>query len=349
MKLTVQTFTVHKRFALQISRGTTAESTNVWLRICHEDLEGWGEASPFSISKELKSTDLLSELEQIIPQLEPFHPLQRQEISSKLQQLKVDSAIRAAIDMALYDWLGKKAGLPLWQIWGLNCDRIVPISVTIGISTPEAAVTRLKDWQNTLDVKMLKLKLGSPEGIAADRAMVDAVCQAAPQTRLTVDANGGWSFDDAVAMSGWLAQRGVEYIEQPLPVAEDSKLADLSHKSPLPIFVDESCFTSADIPRLASSIAGVNLKIMKTGGLSEAMQAIQTARACGLKIMFGCYSDSILANTAMAHLAPWADYLDLDSHLNLLDDPFCGATVIAGRLVPNNRSGLGVTYDANSQ
>ena len=349
MKLTVQTFTVHKRFALQISRGTTAESTNVWLRICHEDLEGWGEASPFSISKELKSTDLLSELEQIIPQLEPFHPLQRQEISSKLQQLKVDSAIRAAIDMALYDWLGKKAGLPLWQIWGLNCDRIVPISVTIGISTPEAAVTRLKDWQNTLDVKMLKLKLGSPEGIAADRAMVDAICQAAPQTRLTVDANGGWSFDDAVEMSGWLARRGVEYIEQPLSVAEDSKLADLSQKSPLPIFVDESCFISADIPQLASSIAGVNLKIMKTGGLTEAMQAIQTARACGLKIMFGCYSDSILANTAMAHLAPWADYLDLDSHLNLLDDPFCGATVTAGRLVPNNRSGLGVTYDANSQ
>ena len=349
MKLTVQTFTVHKRFALQISRGTTAENTNIWLRIGHEDLEGWGEASPFSISKKPTSTDdLLLELKQIIPQLEPFHPLQRQAIGEKLQQLKVSSAIRAAIDMALYDWLGKKANLPLWQILGLNCDRIVPISVTIGISSPEAAVTRLKDWQNTLDVKMLKLKLGSPEGIAADRAMVDAVCQAAPQTKLTVDANGGWSFDDAIEMSQWLAQREVEYIEQPLSVAEDSKLADLSQKSPLPIFADESCFTSADIPRLASSIAGVNLKIMKTGGLSEAMQAIQTARACGLKVMFGCYSDSSLANTAMAHLAPWADYLDLDSHLNLLDDPFCGATITTGRLIPNHRSGLGVTYNANS-
>lgn len=350
MKLIVQTFTVHKKFALQISRGTTAQNTNIWLRIQQESWEGWGEASPFSIDKnQTKDTSsLLLELEQLIPHLEAFHPLQRQEIRAKLHELQVSSAIQAAVDMALYDWLGKKAGLPLWQILGLNRDRIVPISVTIGISTPQAAITRLKDWQNTLEVKMLKLKLGSPQGVEADKAMVEAIRQSAPQTRLTVDANGGWNFDRAVYMSHWLADRGVEYIEQPLPVAEDSKLAALSENLPLPIFVDESCFTSADIPRLANSVAGVNLKIMKTGGLSEAMQAIQIARVYGLKIMFGCYSDSSLANTAMAHLAPWADYLDLDSHLNLSNDPFRGAIIEAGRLVPNERSGLGVDY-VNSQ
>lgn len=349
MKLTVQTFTVNKRFALQISRGTTAKSTNIWLRIAEDGLEGWGEASPFAIDNKPTSSDrLLSELEQVIPQLEQFHPLQRQEITTKLQQLEISSAIGAAIDMALYDWLGKKANLPLWQIWGLSCDRIVPISVTIGISTPEAAVARLQDWQNTLDVKMLKLKLGSTAGVAADRAMVSAIRQAAPHTRLTVDANGGWSFDEAVKMSCWLADCRVEYIEQPLAVAEDNKLADLSQKSPLPIFVDESCFTAVDILRLADSVAGVNLKIMKTGGLTEAMRAIQIAKASGLKVMFGCYSDSSLANTAMSQLAPWADYLDLDSHLNLIDDPFRGSTIEAGRLLPNNRPGLGVVYHADS-
>ncbi|MDJ0571746.1 MAG: dipeptide epimerase [Pleurocapsa sp. MO_192.B19] len=350
MKLTVDTFTVHKKFALQISRGTTSHTTNIWLRIQQDNIEGWGEASPFSISKtEIKDTSrLLAKLEQVIPQLEPFHPLQRQEITAKLQEFKVSSALKAAIDMALYDWLGKKAGLPLWQIWGLNCDRIVPISVTIGISTPEQAVTRLQDWQDTLDVKMIKLKLGSPEGIPADKAMVQAIREVAPQTRLTVDANGGWRFNDAVYMSHWLAKQGVEYIEQPLPVAEDSKLAALSDNSPLPIFVDESCFTGADILRLANSIAGVNLKIMKTGGLTEAMQGIQIAKVCGLKIMFGCYCDSSLANTAMSHLAPWADYLDLDSHLNLVDDPFRGATIKAGCLLPNNLPGLGVEYCADS-
>ena len=349
MRITVQTFTVHKKFALQISRGTTAQSTNIWLRIEEENIEGWGEASPFSIDKELTDTSsLLSQLEAINSQLEPFHPLQRQEINDKLQQLQVGSAIRAAVDMAVYDWLGKKANLPLWKIWGLSRDRIVPISVTIGISSPQAAVKRLKDWQNTLEVKLIKLKLGSPEGIEADKAMVDAIRQEAPDTRLTVDANGGWSFSQAIAMSHWLAEGQVEYIEQPLPVIQDDRLSALSLDSPLPIFVDESCFNSADVLRLANSVAGVNLKIMKTGGLTEAMRAIQVAKACGLKIMFGCYSDSSLANTAMAHLSPWADYLDLDSHLNLKDDPFKGATVVAGRLMPNERSGLGVTNDVYS-
>ena len=350
MKLTVETFTVHKKFALQISRGTTSQTTNIWLRIEQEEIEGWGEASPFSVTKEqTKDTDsLLRQLKQLIPQLEAFHPLQRQEIHLKLQQLQINSAIRAAIDIALYDWLGKKAKLPLWQIWGLNCDRLVPISVTIGISTPEAAVTRLKDWQNTIDVKMLKLKLGSPQGIAADQAMVSVIKQQAPETRLTVDANGGWDFDDAIYMSQWLEKQGVEYIEQPLPVPLDHQLPALSQASPLPIFVDESCFTSADIPRLADSVAGVNLKIMKTGGITEAIRSIQIAQACGLKIMFGCYSDSSLANTAMSHLAPYADYLDLDSHLNLIDDPFAGVTIKAGRLLLNHQPGLGVTHHVDS-
>ncbi len=350
MKLTVQTFTVHKKFALQISRGMTAQTTNIWLRIRQEEIEGWGEASPFSVTKnQTKDTaSLLSELKRLIPQLEQFHPLQRQEINLKLQQLQISSAVQAAVDMALYDWLGKKANLPLWQILGLNCDRTAPISVTIGISTPEAAVTRLKNWQDTLKLKMLKLKLGSTAGIEADQVMVEAIRREAPQTRLTVDANGGWSFDDAVYMSQWLANQEVEYIEQPLPVSQDHQLSALSQASPLPILVDESCFTSADIPRLAQSVAGVNLKIMKTGGLTEAMRAISVAQAYDLKVMFGCYSDSTLANTAMAHLAPWADYLDLDSHLNLTDDPFCGATIEEGRLVLNHQPGLGVTHNAYS-
>ncbi|MEL6495627.1 MAG: dipeptide epimerase [Cyanobacteria bacterium J06623_7] len=345
MQLTFATFTVQKKFALRISRGTTAQTTNIWLKIAADGIEGWGEASPFSIDKtKPKDTDsLLAELAQITPYLEPHHPLQRQSIKRELARLQVSSAVCAAVDIALHDWLGKKAGLPLWQIWGLNCDRLVPISVTIGISTPENAIARLKSWQETLNFKMLKLKLGNPEGIAADRLMVEAIRGAAPQTRITVDANGGWSFADAVYMSSWLETQGVEYIEQPLPVSLDYRLAELSAASPLPIFVDESCFTSADIPRLANSVAGVNLKIMKTGGLTEAIQAIQVAQACGLKIMFGCYSDSVLANTAMAHLAPYADYLDLDSHLNLTNDPFIGAAIVGGCLVPNYQPGLGIT------
>ena len=344
MKITVETFTVHKKFALKISRGSTAQTTNIWLRLAAENIEGWGEASPFSIDKSQHkdTSQLLAQLQTIIPQLESYHPLQRQEIHSKLEKSSISSAVKAAIDMALYDWLGKRANLPLWQIWGLNRDCIVPISVTIGISTPEDAVKRLQDWQQSLDVNMIKLKLGNPEGIKADQAMLTAIRHQAPNTRLMVDANGGWNFDDAVLMANWLDQQGVEYIEQPLAKSNDSELKALAAKSPLPIFVDESCFNSKDILRLADAVAGVNLKLMKTGGLTEAIQAIQIAKACNLKIMFGCYSDSSLANTAMVHLASYADYLDLDSHLNLIDDPFQGAIMEAGCLLPNYQPGLGV-------
>ena len=346
MKLTFQTFTVRKKFALRISRGTTDRTTNIWLKIEEDNIEGWGEASPFSIATESKDTAKLErEITKIIPELTKFHPLQRQEICEFLESAKISSAVKAAIDMALYDWLGKQAGLPIWQLWGLDRDRIVPISVTIGISSPEDAVKRGRAWKETIDFQMLKLKLGNTEGIQADKAMLQAVKSAFPRARLTVDANGGWSFNDAVYMSHWLANLGVEYIEQPLAVAEDDKLASLSSNSPLPIFVDESCFTSKDILRLATSVAGVNLKIMKTGGLTEAKRAIEIAKACGLKIMFGCYSDSTLANTAMSHLAPLADYLDLDSHLNLIDDPFLGAIVSQGRLLPSDRPGLGVCIE----
>ena len=349
MQLTAQTFTVHKKFPLQISRGTTAKTTNIWLKIRDEGMEGWGEASPFSIAQGKKKTteQLIEEFRQIAPSLQHYNPLEREKITSLLTQGQVSSSLCAAIDMALYDWLGKKAGLPLWQLWGLDCNSIVPISVTVGINSPEGARQRVKDWQQEMEAQVIKVKLGNPQGTEADRAMLLAVKEAAPTAKLMVDANGGWNLADAMTMSEWLAQQGVEYIEQPLPVGEEDKLATLSDRSPLPIFVDESCFTSKDILKLANCVAGVNLKIMKAGGLTEVKRAIEIARTCGLKIMFGCYSDSILANTAMAHLAPLADYLDLDSHLNLIDDPFRGATLQKGRLLPNNQPGLGVEYRAS--
>ena len=197
-----------------------------------------------------------------------------------------------------------------------------------------------------LDIKVLKIKLGSTAGIEADKAMLLAVQEVAPVQELFVDANGGWSLEDAVTMCDWLGELGVKYVEQPLPRGEENKLLELKMRSPLPIFVDESCMTSADIPILANSVAGINIKLMKAGGLSEALRMVHTAKAYGLQIMFGCYSDSTLANTAAVHLSPLADYLDLDSHLNLTDDPFSGAIMQQGRLQPNNKPGLGVEYRA---
>jgi L-alanine-DL-glutamate epimerase-like enolase superfamily enzyme len=355
MHLAIETFTVHKRFPLTISRGTTSQTTNICLRIGEEGLEGYGEASPFSVvgrevfrQQQQNTEQIREQLQEIIPALERFHPAQRQLIAETVRQAEICSSAQAAIDMALYDWWGKKVGQPLWRCWGLDRSRIVPTSVTVGISSAEAAQRRVRQWQQLTEVKVIKVKLGSPEGIEADQIRLLAVKEVAPQVQLTVDANGGWNLADALKMCHWLAEQGIQYVEQPLAVGAEEDLSVLSTQSPLPIFVDESCFTSKDVVSLANWVNGVNLKIMKTGGLTEAMRTIHTAQACGLQVMLGCYSDSILANTAMAHLSPLADYLDLDSHLNLRDDPFTGATMEAGRLLPNDLPGLGVKYHGSN-
>lgn len=349
MQINVKLFTVNKRFPLTISRGTTAQTTNVWVQISQHGIEGWGEASPFGVGDRIQSTDTIRvALQQITPILQAFSPWERQKIEKALAQKQVPSAARAAVDMALYDWMGKSVGLPLWQLWGLNRETIVPTSVTIGINSPAGAAARTRDWLEYMDVRLLKVKLGSPEGIDADRKMLLAVREEAPKIDLFVDANGGWNLADAIAMSLWLADLGIKYIEQPLPRGQENNLATLKEHSPLPIFIDESCFNSTDIPELADYVDGINIKLMKSGGLSEAMRMVHTAKAHGLKVMFGCYSDSSLANTAALQLAPLADYLDLDSHLNLIDDPFMGAMVHEGRVLPNDLPGLGVKYSASA-
>ncbi|MBH8561702.1 dipeptide epimerase [Nostoc sp. CENA67] len=349
MQVEVDLFTVNKRFPLTISRGTTAQTTNVWVRILQDGLEGWGEASPFGVGNHSQSTDTIKNcLQQLVPVLDKFSPLQRQEIEQVFIKHQVPSGVRAALDIAMHDWLGKRVGLPLWQLWGLDRNVIVPTSVTIGINSPEVAKARVRDWLQHLDVRLLKVKLGSPDGIEADRKMLLAVKEEAPNLELFVDANGGWSLTDAIEMCNWLADLGIKYVEQPLLRGQEKSLAELKERSPLPIFVDESCFTSSDIPHLANYVDGINIKLMKSGGLTEAMRMVHTARACGLQVMFGCYSDSSLSNTAAAQLAPLADYLDLDSHLNLTDDPFTGALVKEGRVLPNDLPGLGVQYSASA-
>ncbi|BAY96512.1 mandelate racemase/muconate lactonizing protein [Tolypothrix tenuis PCC 7101] len=349
MQLQVKIFTVNKRFPLTISRGTTSQTTNVWVSISQDGIEGWGEASPFGVGNHSQSTEKIKEaLQEIAPILQPFSPFQRQQVEQALIAVQAPSAVRAAVDMAMHDWLGKLVCLPVWQLWGLDRHLIVPTSVTIGINSPAAAKARARDWLEFTDVRVFKVKLGSPDGIDADRKMFLAVREEAPNLEFFVDANGGWSLPDAIAMTSWLADLGIKYVEQPLPRGQEQGLAELKARSPLPIFVDESCFTSTDIPQLANYVDGINIKLMKSGGLTEAMRMVHTAKAYGLQVMFGCYSDSSLANTAAAQLAPLADYLDLDSHLNLINDPFTGALIKEGRVLPNDLPGLGVQHSASA-
>ena len=235
MKIRVQPFNVHKRFPLTISRGTSSESTNLWLIMEQDGIEGWGEASPFSVGELPQTTEAIANaLKAIAPQLEPFTPFDQQAIAPLIAPLP--SAARAALDLALHDWIGKRLGLPVWKLWGLDRHRIVPTSITIGINTPEAAQDRLLKWLEVAPFRAVKVKLGSPAGLEADRAMMQAVLEVTPAgAKVSVDANGGWDLEGAIAMSHWLADRGVTYLEQPLPRGQEQDLTVLYERSPLPL------------------------------------------------------------------------------------------------------------------
>jgi L-alanine-DL-glutamate epimerase-like enolase superfamily enzyme len=264
-------------------------------------------------------------------------------IWAEAQAAGVAPCALAALDMALWDLRAKQAGLPLYRLLGLG-RRAVPTSLTIGINPPEVVRERVP-LLLARGARALKIKLGSPEGIDADKAMfaavTEAVAAAGAVVALRVDANGGWSLADARHMMGWLAERGAEYVEQPLVRGAEDQLPELFRDRPLPIYVDESCRMSGDIPGFAHCVDGVNLKLMKCGGITEALRIVATARAHGLKTMIGCMGESSVAIAAGAALSELFDHIDLDSHLNLDPDPASGAPFEDGRVLPREVPGHG--------
>jgi len=334
-----------KRIPLTISRGTSAGSENLLVSMEHEGVTGLGEMAPTS-GGAIAETAITAtfDFNMWTPLLADCTPWEMQRIETILDAQGGGHASRAALDMALHDWQGKSLGLPIWRLFGLDIDRIVETSITIGINPPDVLREIVPDVLARTGARALKVKLGGPGGIEADQDRFAAVQASASHPVLwRVDANGGWDVESARTMIRWLAERGVEFVEQPLARGQEEDLPAIHHNSPLPIYADESIYLAADIPPLAGAIDGVNLKLMKCGGLREALRIIHTARAYGLKVMMGCMSESSLAITAAAHLSPLADALDLDSHLNLDPDPYIGATYTEGRVLPTTAPGLGVT------
>jgi L-alanine-DL-glutamate epimerase-like enolase superfamily enzyme len=344
MKIDLTLITLTKRIPLTISRGTSAGSENLIVAVTYEEVTGYGEMAPTSGGAVAETAATAhADFDLWTPLLLDCTPWEMQRIESILAQYGGGQASRAALDMALHDWQGKRLGVPVWKLYGLDRDHIVPTSVTIGINPPDLLRELTPEILARTGARALKVKLGGPGGIEADQERFAAV-QAAAQHPVAwrVDANGGWDVEGTRKMIAWLAAREVEFVEQPLPRGREADLPAVHRGSALPIYADESIYVAADIPPLAGSIDGVNLKLMKCGGLREALRIIHTARAHGLKVMMGCMSETSLAITAAAHLSPLADALDLDSHLNLLPDPYVGAEYVQGRIVPTDRPGLGV-------
>ena len=347
MKLHFSTFSVQNRFTINTNSETITHSKNLFLRLEHGDIEGWGEASPFSIEGHSQTLDSIARsLQRIAPLLQPYSPLERQKIDRILQHHALPSAARSALDMAIQDWIGKAINLPLYLVLGLDLDRIPPTTITIDASSPEDTQTLTQYWLKTVpELQGFTVKLGSAMGLESDKVIIATIQEAVSQiTSIGVDVQGQWTLRNAIQMSEWLHDRDIKHLQQPLPKGHESDLIKLYYVSPLPIFVSESCFTSHDIPALSDRVHGITIRLNTCGGITEAIRMIHTARSHGLKIMLSGESGSTLTNTALAHLSPLVDQINL-SHLSTFKtDPFIGATIQSGGLIPNDRPGLGVSF-----
>lgn len=342
MTLASRIVELSRRRPLRISRGSSDRTTNLFVQLEADGIVGIGEMAPIGYNGGQSAEEAEQALRNVAPELESLFPGDVHLVEAALVERSVPSAARAAVNMACWDWLGKKAKLPVHRVLGLprTSQRT---SLTVGIDSPDEVARRTQEIVREFPLAPIKLKLGGGDGIEADKARFLAAMEAAPGRTIRVDANGAWSLDDAVEMSHWLGENRCEYLEQPISHEREDWLPDLYARRGCPIFLDECVHCAADVIRVGKFCDGVNVKLMKSGGISEALRIVAAARAMGKQTMIGCMSETGVAISAGAAIAALFDFVDLDSHFNIAADPSAGITYEDGRVLPGAAPGLGVS------
>jgi L-alanine-DL-glutamate epimerase-like enolase superfamily enzyme len=335
MKLSHQTIELNPTHPFVIARGGYSHHRNVIVRLTDDDgLEGFGEAAPNRYYGESVPT-VIAALGQFKPVLERVDPLSLEAIESHLNRvLRGNASAKSAVSSALHDLLGKRLGLPVYRLWGLDAATVPQSSFTIAIAENHELEKRVAEAR---DYPILKIKLGTDR----DEEIVRIVRNAAPEKRLRVDANAAWTAKHAARMSDFLADQGVEMVEQPVAANDIEGLRFVRKSSRLPIFADESCLVATDVAKLAGAVDGINIKLAKCGSLREAMRMVHAARALDMQVMAGCMIESSLGISAIAQIAPLLDYADFDGAALLSNDPFRGASIAGGTIRLSEEPGLG--------
>jgi len=322
-RLEVQVDTFPIRGAFTISRGSKTKAEVITVRLCEGAATGWAESVPYGRYGET--------LESVAAQIEAIRPrLEAGCTRAEVGRLLPAGAARNAVDCALWDLEARQNGVPVWELAGLQEPRPVTTAYTLSLGTPEAMAEAARRAPGT---DLLKLKLGGEQ----DLNRLRAVREAAPHARLIVDANEGWDFDTLERLAPRCAELGVVLIEQPLPATADQVLT--RGRYPVSICADESCHTAADIDRLADRYDAVNIKLDKTGGLTEALHTLERARSHDMTIMVGCMVGSSLAMAPAVLLTPYATFVDLDGPLLLDADRTPSLCYQRGQIIPD-RTGL---------
>ncbi|MDZ4864974.1 MAG: dipeptide epimerase [Gemmatimonadota bacterium] len=335
LRMEAEVLNVRTRHPFIIARGGQSDYRTIWVRLIDRDgLEGWGEAAPSRIYGESTET-VLAALQAYAEHL-PADPLLLEDTERHWDTLlQLNPSARGALSSALHDLAGKRMGVPVYQLWGLNPAKAPQSTFTIGIDTAEKIRTKVLEAES---YPILKVKLGTDR----DHEILQTI-RAVTDKELRVDANTGWTVKRAIRMLPVLEEFGVTVLEQPLPADDLDGLATVTRAARIPVIADESCLTAADIPRLVGKVDGINIKLAKCGSVREALRMIAIARAHQMMVMVGCMIETSIAITAAAHFTPLVDIVDLDGAALLSNDPFVGATIDGGQVRLPSGPGLGLS------
>lgn len=333
MKITTHSFDLPLQDPFTIARGTVEVQPTLIVKVEQGDFVGLGEATTndyYNATLETMNA-ALEKVQPILPSICDLSPDQQWDILDK--EFVNDRFALAALDMALNDLWGQKKGEPLWQIWGFD-PKTAPVSCyTLGIDEPEVM---LRKMQRMPGWPVYKIKLGTNRDLEVVRFLRQHT-----DARFRVDANCGWTPKQVIPMAEELAKLGVELIEQPLPMDAWDEMKKIRDQSPIPLMADESCRSLDDVDRCADAFHAINIKLVKSGGLTPARRMVERAHQLGLKVMVGCMTESSIGISAACQLLPQLDYADLDGALLLAKDIATGVSWDRGRCQLNRTPGTG--------
>ncbi len=338
MKLEIERLSLETTFSFKISRSSRKFFDVFLFHLTHEGFTGLGEAAPQKYYGESPETvtAAVSDLKGLLDGTpDELHRSLSEEGGELHAALAGHPSVRAALDVALWDIKGLIENKPCCEFFDANPSNTPLTSFTIGFDEPKVIDAKV---DAAARYKILKVKVGLP----GDIELLDRVI-ARSGKKIRVDANEGWDVEMALQKTKELYQRGVEFVEQPISHEDEEDLRTLKRLSPLPVILDESIVGPGDVARRHDQGHGVNIKLMKCGGITPAMKLIEEARTYNLKVMLGCMIETSVGITAAAHLSPLVDYADLDGNLLLASDPYAGVEVVEGKLVLPSGPGLGVT------
>lgn len=339
MKITTHLFDLPLRDPFTIARGTATSQPTMVVEISDGELCGYGEATSNDFYAASIPTMLqdLRQVQQVLPNLQWDNPATLWDLLDPM--LGHNRFAQAALDMAAYDLWGKRHGLPVWKLLGLDPTQGPQSCYTLGIDTRDIMLRKMQAMPGW---PIYKIKCGTPNDLETIRFLREHTT-----ATFRVDANCGWNPDQVVEMATQLKQLGVEFIEQPLPVEQWNEMAKIKPLSPLPLMADESCPVLDSVEQCAAGFHAINIKLVKCGGVTPARRMIEKARELGLAIMVGCMTESSIGISAAAQLKPLLDFADLDGAVLLKEDLADGVRVEQGIIQLNDKPGNGVSLKNN--